>query len=64
MKDIQIALPYVCRDMKAHTYFQENSNDYFTKRNDLLFMSSQICKLEDKYFIKYDPFYICTISLI
>jgi hypothetical protein len=50
--------------MKALTYFQENSNDYLTNRNDLLFVSSQYCKLEDRYVIKYDPFCMCAVSLI
>ena len=57
MKGIEIALQYVCRDMKADTYFQENSNDYLTNRNDLLFLSSQYCKLEYKYVLKPGPLY-------
>jgi hypothetical protein len=63
MKDIQIALQYVCRGMKADTYFQENSNDYLTNRNGLLFLSSQYCKLEDKYVIKPGPLYIYICDL-
>jgi len=64
MKGIQAALQYVCRDRKVHTYFQEQSGDYITNRNDLLFLSSQYCKLEDKYVTKSGHFCICAISLI
>jgi len=64
MKGIRTTLQYVCRDMKVHTYFQENSNDYLTNGNDLLFLSSQYYKLEDKHVLKSGPFYKCAISLI